>query len=140
MAAPRPLQGMDGPATMTARQASERLTRALTTAASQGLRPHCSDAGTSELWLSEHEPERAEAVKLSLGCPVILPCGQAAEERDERWHVWGGVDMTRRPGRGRVRHLDRAPDYESGGRRVPVRPGASRSLVMSLVIVSRELV
>jgi hypothetical protein len=71
------------------RAESERLTRALITIASCGLRTHCSDPGTSELWLSEHEAERAEAVKLCRGCPVIQPCGQAAEERDERWGVWG---------------------------------------------------
>jgi Transcription factor WhiB len=82
-----------------ARDASDRLLRALITLAARGQRTHCSDAGSSEIWLSEHEPERAEAVKLCRGCPVIQPCGQAAEERDERWGVWGGVDRSIRPGR-----------------------------------------
>jgi hypothetical protein len=29
----------------------------------------------------------------------FLPCGQAAEDRDERWGVWGGFDRSIRPGR-----------------------------------------
>lgn len=82
-----------------ARDASERLLRALITTASKGLRTHCSDPGTSELWLSEHEPERAEAATLCAGCPVFFPCGQAAEAHDERFGVWGGRDFTRRPGK-----------------------------------------
>jgi hypothetical protein len=45
---------------MTTRVATDQLTTALLNIASKGLRPHCSDLGTSELWLSEHEPERAE--------------------------------------------------------------------------------
>jgi hypothetical protein len=76
--------------------ATERLTQALITIASKGLRPHCSDAGTSELWLSDHPGERAEAVKLRRGCPVLNPGRQAADARDVRWHVWGGKDYARR--------------------------------------------
>jgi hypothetical protein len=38
--------------------ATDALTRALITIASQGLRTHCSDPATHHLWLSEHEPER----------------------------------------------------------------------------------
>ena len=79
------------------REASERLVRALINLAAQGLRTHCSDAGASELWLSEHEGERAQAARLCIGCPVIQPCGEAAQANDERWHVWGGRDYTRRP-------------------------------------------
>jgi Transcription factor WhiB len=82
-----------------AREASERLLRALITTAARGQRTHCSDASLGELWLSEHEPERAEAARLCIGCPVFLPCGQAAEAHDERWGVWGGRDRSVRPGR-----------------------------------------
>jgi Transcription factor WhiB len=78
------------------RAESEALTRALINLASKGLRPHCSDPGTSELWLSDHPAERREAVKVCAGCPVIVECRTAAEARDERWHVWGGHDYTRR--------------------------------------------
>jgi hypothetical protein len=82
-----------------AREVSERLLRALITIAARGQRTHCSDAGTGELWLSEHEPERAEAAKLCAGCPVLVECGTAATANDERWGVWGGHDRTVRPGR-----------------------------------------
>jgi hypothetical protein len=73
--------------------ATERLTQALINIASQGLRPHCSDPGSSDLWLSDHPGGRREAVKLCAGCPVIRECRQAADARDERWHVWGGKDL-----------------------------------------------
>jgi hypothetical protein len=75
--------------------ATDQLTRALIDLESQGLRTNCSDPVTSELWLSEIKAERAEAAKLCRGCPVIIPCGQAATARQERWHVWGGRDYTR---------------------------------------------
>ena len=85
---------------MTAAQAaSERLLRALITIASRGLRTHCSDPGASELWLSEYEPERAEAARLCIGCPIITECDQAATANDERSGVWGGRDRSVRPGR-----------------------------------------
>jgi hypothetical protein len=44
--------------------ASDRLTMALINAASQGLRPHCSDPTSHHLWLSDHEAERQVAVML----------------------------------------------------------------------------
>jgi hypothetical protein len=69
---------------------------ALITIASKGLRPQCSDPGTSELWVSDHPAERREAAKLCAGCLVIVECRTAADARDERWHVWGGRDYTRR--------------------------------------------
>ena len=77
--------------------ASERLTRALINLAAAGLRTHCSDPGTSELWLSDHPVEGTQAARLCLGCPIIVECRAAADARDERWHVWGGKDYTRRP-------------------------------------------
>jgi hypothetical protein len=79
-------------------EASERLTRALLDLASKGLRPHCSDAGTSSLWLPETEAERAEACKLCAGCPIHAECGASAEALGERWGVWAGRDYTVRPG------------------------------------------
>jgi hypothetical protein len=53
---------------------SEALTGALINLAARGLRTHCSDPGSSELWLSDYETERAEAVLLCRGCPVIIEC------------------------------------------------------------------
>jgi hypothetical protein len=86
---------------MTAKPASDQLTRALRDMAARGERHHCSDVG-SWLWLSEHPAERQLAAHLCRGCPVFDPCGQAAEERDERFGVWGGVDRTVTPGRKKV--------------------------------------
>jgi hypothetical protein len=76
--------------------ATERLTRALVNLAARGQRTPCSDAGSSEMWVSDHPGERAHAARLCIGCPVISECRQAADARDERWHVWGGKDFTRR--------------------------------------------
>jgi hypothetical protein len=75
------------------RAESEALTRALINLAAAGLRTHCSDPG---LWVSDHPGDRREAVKLCDHCPVIVECRTAADARDERWHVWGGKDYTRR--------------------------------------------
>jgi hypothetical protein len=83
------------------RQPSDQLTQALITAASRGLRPDCSDAG-SWLWLCNDPADRRQAAAMCTDCPVFDPCGQAAEERDERFGVWGGVDRTITPGRKKV--------------------------------------
>jgi hypothetical protein len=74
----------------------DRLTRALLDAASAGLRPHCSDAASKHLWLSESESERAEASRLCIGCPVLGECRAAATARRERFGVWGMKDSTPR--------------------------------------------
>ena len=82
----------------TAAVASGALTAALLELTAQRLRPHCSDPESHHLWLSEHEAERSIATRLCIGCPVFNQCGQAATARQERFGVWAGVDMTRRPG------------------------------------------
>jgi hypothetical protein len=85
---------------MTAtRAASDALTIALLNMAAGGQRTHCSDPTSHHLWLSEHPQDRAIAAKLCRGCPVLTVCRDTAEERDERWGVWGGIDRSRRPGR-----------------------------------------
>jgi Transcription factor WhiB len=81
--------------------ATDQLTRALVNLAAQGLRTHCSDAGTGGLWLSEQESERREAARLCRGCPVLRPCLTAAKAQRETFGVWGGRDFTHRPGRPR---------------------------------------
>jgi hypothetical protein len=85
--------------TSRALQATDRLTRALLDAAARGERTHCSDPATHHLWLSDHDSERATAVMLCDHCPVLTVCRDTAEQRDERWGVWGGVDRSIRPGR-----------------------------------------
>jgi hypothetical protein len=79
--------------------AAERFNIALITIASNGLRPHCSDAGTGDLWISEHPAGRAEAALLCTGCPVFDPCGKAADADPPTWGVWASRDFSRRPGR-----------------------------------------
>jgi hypothetical protein len=80
-----------------ARAASDKLTMALIAMAAKELRPHCSDPESHLMWLSEHPQERAQAALMCGGCPVIAECGDAADANDERWHVWGGRDYTRKP-------------------------------------------
>ena len=79
--------------TANAAAASEALNRALITAASRGLRPHCRELG-GEYWVSDQEGERRMAVVLCRGCAVVVKCREAADARDEQWHVWGGKDYT----------------------------------------------
>jgi hypothetical protein len=81
--------------TPEAREASERLTRALITIASRGLRTHCSEPDIHSYWLSEDPKERAVAARLCRGCPVIIPCAEVGQH--QRWGVWGGVDRSPRP-------------------------------------------
>jgi len=74
--------------------AAERLTRALVDLATQGRRPRCGEPGGHELWLSDDATDRALAASWCAGCAVLTECGAAADERDERFGVWGGVDCT----------------------------------------------
>jgi Transcription factor WhiB len=70
------------------------LSRALCDAIRLGLRIPCQD-GSGYLWVSELALDRQRAVERCRGCPVIIECGEVAEVRGERHHVWGGVDRTR---------------------------------------------
>jgi hypothetical protein len=88
---------------MTAKIATDQLTRALLDMAARGERTHCSDPITHDLWLSESDSERATAVMLCDRCPVEAVCRETAELRDERWGVWGGRDFSVRPGRKKAR-------------------------------------
>jgi hypothetical protein len=84
-------------ATIRGAAASRHFTKALIDLAAHGLRTHCSDPETHHLWLSEDEQERAIAVELYPECPVQLECWLAANARNEKFGVWGGVDRTVRP-------------------------------------------
>ena len=88
----RTMPRMDGAANMKAKVATDRLTGALLAMAARGERTHCSDPAIHYLWLSEHDNERVVAVMLCDHCPVLQVCRDTAEQRDERWGVWGGVD------------------------------------------------
>ena len=78
--------------------AAERLAEALLNAINERIPcqgPH------SDWWTSDDAEEREAAARQCQGCPVIEACAAAADEADERWHVWGGVDRTHHQSRGR---------------------------------------
>jgi Transcription factor WhiB len=54
---------------------------------------------TTRYGTSESEHDHCIAAIFCPGCNVMLLCGQAAEEREEKWGVRGGVDRSVRPGR-----------------------------------------
>jgi hypothetical protein len=74
--------------------ASEALHQVMLAIEVQGLRIHCSDENTSGLWLSDHEPDRREAARLCVGCPVFVECDAYAQTHDVRFGTWGGKDRT----------------------------------------------
>jgi hypothetical protein len=96
---PRNLPCRRTPRAGQAMTATDELNRALLSLAAAGDRPRCSDPITRELWTAEHAAHRAIAVKWCKRCPVLVLCRQAAEERNEQFGVWGGVDRSIRPGR-----------------------------------------
>ena len=75
--------------------AREVLDRALVDLANAGKRPRCGDPELHHLWTSDKPDERARAAELCLGCLVLQPCAESAEELEERFHVWAGTDRTR---------------------------------------------
>jgi hypothetical protein len=77
--------------------ASLHLTKALIDLAAVGLRTHCSDGETHHLWLSESESERAQAVRLCIGCAILTECREVGEY--QTWGVFGGRDFTKIPAR-----------------------------------------
>jgi len=77
--------------------AAEQLTRALVGLATEGRRPRCGEPGGHAMWLSDDPADRAQAARWCAGCPVLAGCGAAADEHDERFGVFGGVDRTPPP-------------------------------------------
>jgi hypothetical protein len=71
-----------------------RLNRRLLELAQRGDRPRCADPITHIMWTSESPADRAIAAQWCNGCVVIVECGEAAEERGEKWGVWSGVDRS----------------------------------------------
>jgi hypothetical protein len=74
--------------------ATTRLNTALLTMAVRGDRPRCSDPVDHARWTSENADDRATAARWCNGCMVLTLCGDAADERGEKWGVWSGVDRT----------------------------------------------
>lgn len=78
--------------------AAEHLGRALLELAEQGHATPCQGR-RRDRWTSDSAEDRewAASVCLTLGCPVLEQCAAAADERDERHHVWGARDRTPPP-------------------------------------------
>lgn len=79
-----------------ARVATDRLTSALIALAARGERPRCSDPVDHARWTSDDQHDRKVAAAWCNGCPILLECRTAADARQERWHVWGGRDYTKK--------------------------------------------
>ena len=78
--------------------AAEALGHALADLADQGHAPPCQGR-RRDRWTSESAEERAWAatVCVTLGCPVLVQCGEAADEFKAAHHVWAGTDRTPAP-------------------------------------------
>jgi hypothetical protein len=74
--------------------ATARVNLALITLAQQGDRPRCSDPIDHQRWTSDDQRDRQIAMAWCNGCQVLTLCGDAASERGEVHHVWGGLDFT----------------------------------------------
>lgn len=79
------------------------LVEALFALAEGGGRTPCQAPHRRGLWISDDHEARATAAAIctQLGCPVLAVCRAAG--RGERFGVWGGVDVTERPGQKRRR-------------------------------------
>ncbi len=76
-----------------------QLDAALVHLAAQGQRPPCGQPWAGGLWTSDNLEDRQRAATLCRPCPLLEPCAAAADEADERHHVWGGADRTKKPTR-----------------------------------------
>lgn len=80
---------------MTAR---DRLDRALVDMAEKGRRPICGeyrDRGR-DWWTSDDYEEREAAAHLCRGCELLALCEAVAAEERAAYHVWAGVDRTKK--------------------------------------------
>lgn len=61
----------------------------------EGIPYHPDAPCTAPGWLghSDFAVERRKAASDCHACPIREACLEAAEERRERWGVWGGVDL-----------------------------------------------
>jgi hypothetical protein len=74
--------------------ATAKLNRALVDLAARGERPRCADPVDHARWTSDDPHDRAIAARWCGGCAVLTLCGDAAEERGEKWGVWSGKDRS----------------------------------------------
>ncbi len=75
--------------------AAEALGHALLELADQGRATPCQGR-RRDRWTSDDADQREWAARVcsTLGCAVLEQCAAAADEHDERHHVWGGRDRT----------------------------------------------
>lgn len=90
---------------MTARdeahaEALDALNEALTAALDDRQPIPCRVVSGSSLWLSDRHEDRHEAAEQCAGCPVLDACAEVG--RHEPFGVWGGRDVTVRPGQKRT--------------------------------------
>ena len=78
-------------------RALDTLHAALCDALDDCQRIPCRTPGRTALWTSEAHEERAEAAEQCAGCPVLDACAEVGQH--ERFGVWGGRDVTVRPGK-----------------------------------------
>ena len=79
--------------------AADALTDALLVLEDRGERTPCRTS-SAHLWTSDDRHEREAATHRCQTCPLLALCRAAADERGERWHVWG-TDRTDHGGRRR---------------------------------------
>jgi hypothetical protein len=74
--------------------ATDRFNTALLTLAQREDRVRCSDPVDHARWTSDDQHDRAIAALWCNGCMVLDLCGNAADERGEKHHVWAGIDRS----------------------------------------------
>ena len=81
--------------------AADALADALLVLEDRGEKTPCQGS-TGYLWTSEDRYEREAAVHRCTACSLLSLCDAVAQERRERFHVWGGADRTDHGGRRRT--------------------------------------
>jgi hypothetical protein len=61
-----------------------------------GQRTPCQSP-LGDYWTSDRDIERSAAIESCGYCPVLTHCSDYANEADERFHVWAGIDRNQKP-------------------------------------------
>lgn len=83
------------------------LDAALDAAEASGEHVPCRVPEHAPAWLSDRHEDRAEAAQACEGCPALDACAEVG--RHEPFGVWGGRDVTQRPGKARTPPKPRPP-------------------------------
>jgi hypothetical protein len=79
---------------MSDENGTERLTRELMALADRDQSTPCQSSPHRDRWTSDDPDEREWAAHMCRMCPLLRECGLAADDRKERWHVYGGRDRS----------------------------------------------